>query len=51
MPALLTSPKHMIQFGEMDCYTNLIKYKLSSEFISIIQSMYDNLNLSVKLTN
>ena len=29
----------------------LIKYKLSSKFISIIQSMYDNLNLSVKLTN
>ena len=29
----------------------LIKYKLSSKFISIIQSMYDNLNLSVKLTD
>ena len=28
----------------------LIKYKLSSKFISIIR-MYDNLNLSVKLTN
>ena len=29
----------------------LIKYKLSSKFISNIQSVYDNLNLSVKLTN